>query len=208
MKRILCLAVMILACLSTPVVAATLQISDHLSLDYQVPEGWQTRSTAPDFLVRQTIEHVSMHLREAGKAIPASLDSQVRERLANNELFIYHEQTRAHLDIDFSPIDASETPPLRKTVAKSAEYAELELSSEPDITDLESHSGAYPLVGADYAYRIDASFKRDGVPQRFVGIIAFAGRHWLFLYYTDETLLDSDLQQLDELLKGLAVVAR
>lgn len=208
MNRIFCLAIIMLACLCPPAAAATLQVTDNLRLDYQLPEGWQATPAAPEFLVRQTVEHVSMHLREAGKALPASLESQVRERLANNELFIYHEQTRAHLDIDFSPIDASENPPLRETVAKSADYAEQELSSEPDVTELESRTGAYTLSGADYAYRIDASFKRDGEPHRFVGIIAFAGRHWLFLYYTDETLLDSDLQQLDELLKGLAVVAR
>jgi len=208
MKRFTAVVLVIVCIWCLPAAAATLQVSDSLRLEYTVPEGWQATPAAPEFLVRQTVEHVSQHLREEGRAIPVNLDKQVRERLANNELFLFHEKTRAHLDIDFSPIEANENPPQRESVARSAYFAEQELSAEPDVSEVESTTKEFTLSGSEIAYRIDASFKRDGEPRRFIGVIAFTNRHWLFLYYTGETQSDSDLQQYEELLKGLAVVAR
>lgn len=208
MRRFSVVTLLMMCFWSLPAAAASLQVSDGLRLEYMVPEGWQATTKVPDFLVRQTVEHVSQHMREEGRAIPVDLENQVRVRLASNELFLFHDKTRTHLDIDFSPIEVNETPPLRESVARSAYFAEQELIAEPDVTEVESSSKEFFLSGTEYAYRIDATFKRDGEPRRFIGVIAFIERHWLFLYYTEETLSDSDLQQFEELLKGLVVVAR
>jgi len=198
----------VIFCWAIPAAAETFRVSDNLVLEYRVPENWQATTTAPEFLVRQTVEHVSFHFRERGQPVPAALETKVRERMANTELFMVNPRTRAHLDIDFSPIGADEASPTRETVAKSARYAELELGNEEDLTDVSSRTEAYRLQGADYAYRIDATYKRDGEPRRFVGVVGFAGRYWVFLYYTDEAVLDADLQRLDEALKGLVLVTR
>jgi hypothetical protein len=208
MRRFSVVTLLMMCFWSLPAAAASLQVSDGLHLEYMVPDGWQATTKVPDFLVRQTVEHVSQHMREEGRAIPVDLENQVRVRLANNELFLFHEKTGTHFDIDFSPIEVNETPPLRESVARSAYFAEQELIAEPDVTEVESSSKEFALSGTEYAYRIDATFKRDGEPRRFIGIIAFIERHWLFLYYTEETLSDSDLQQFEKLLKELVVVAR
>jgi len=208
MRRFTAVAVVIVCIWCLPAAAASLQVNDSLRLEYTVPDGWQATAAAPEFLVRQTVEHVSQHLREEGKAIPVNLENQVRARLANNELFLFREQTRAHLDIDFSPIEVNEKPPPRESVARSAYFAEQELSAEPDVTEVASSVKEFFLSGTEYAYRIDATFKRDGEPRRFIGVITFIERHWLFLYYTEETLSNSDLQDFEELLKGLVIVAR
>ncbi|HKI51173.1 MAG TPA: hypothetical protein VJ995_03800, partial [Geothermobacteraceae bacterium] len=125
--------------------AATLTVSEHLALEYQQPQGWQATFSAPEFLVRQTTEHLARHLREAGKPVPEELEHQVRKRLANNELFLYNPQTRAHLDIDFSEINADDDPPLKESLAKSARYAKEELSQEPDLTEVVSVDHEYAL---------------------------------------------------------------
>jgi len=188
--------------------AATLTVSEHLALVYQQPQGWQATFSAPEFLVRQTTEHVAMHLREAGKPVPDELEQKVRKRLATNELFIFNPQTQAHLDIDFSAINADQEPPLKQSLAKSAKYAKEELSREPDLTEVVSSYYEYALKGAAVAYRVDASYKRDGEPRRFVGVISFVDRYWVFLYYTDEARNEEDLQRLAEVLSGLSLVTR
>ncbi|HKI51430.1 MAG TPA: hypothetical protein VJ995_05100 [Geothermobacteraceae bacterium] len=188
--------------------AATLTVSDHLALVYRQPQGWQATSSAPEFLVRQTTEHVARHLREAGKPVPEELEQQVRKRLANNELFLYNPQTRAHLEIDFSVINAEDDPPPKESIAKSARYAKDELSQEPDLTDVVSDDHEYALKGAAVAYRVDATYQRDGEPRRFVGVISFVDRYWVFIYYTDEARSEEDLQRLAEVLSGLSLVTR
>jgi hypothetical protein len=188
--------------------AATLTVSEHLVLEYQQPQGWQATSSVPEFLVRQTTEHVAMHLREAGKPVPEELEQQVRKRMANNELFLFNPQTRAHLDVDFSVLNAEDDPPPKESIAKSAEYAKAELSKEPDLTEVVSDYHEYALKGAAFAYRVNATYKRDGEPRRFIGVISFVERYWVFIYYTDDARNKDDLKRFEEVLSGLSLVTR
>lgn len=177
---------------------------DGLTLSFELPsERWQVTRKAPEFLVKETVAHVRFHLEEGGREVPADLETSVSSRLGQNELYVYNPETAAHLDIDLSPLEFGQAPPSEQAVASSAEFAKAELSQEQDISDISAKSEVASLPGARSAFRIDASFNRDGAPRRFIGLIGYVPGYWFFFYYTEKNQSEDDKAEMEALLNSL-----
>ncbi|BCR04823.1 hypothetical protein DESUT3_18920 [Desulfuromonas versatilis] len=190
-----------------PRVDRTVDVGSGLKLGLALPsERWVVQSTVPDFLVEERAEHLEHELAEKGKQVSREdLLNLSRKRLSANELFVFNPQTRAVLEVDFSPLDKGESAPSRGTVANSARFAGESLSQEEGVTQASADVAKTRVYGAMAAYRLDAAYQHHGHSTRFVGVVGFADPCWFYLYYTDPLADAADLQEMDSLLRNLLV---
>ncbi len=155
--------------------------------------------------------HVAHDLEEQGKPVDAAaIRAAVGQRLAANEQFVFNPVSGAHMEIDFSPLAADEVAPSRRIVADSARYAVESLIGEEGVGAVEYRIHRARVPGADYAYSLEADYRKHEIPTRFYGIIGFAAGGWFYLYYTDPGKDETDYPQVAamfrsaRLLRGMA----
>lgn len=175
------------ACAKHPWPDHLLEVSPGLTLAVQIPPGrWQTSAQPPEFLVAEMAEHLAHDLEAQGKTVDdAALQAAAAKRLAANEYFIFNPVSGAHLDIDFSPLSAGDIAPSRRMVADSAHFAAESLVGEEGVTEVNHRVRRERVKGADYAYSLDAAYRKHDVPTRFYGLIGFVGDSWFFFYFTE-----------------------
>ncbi|WP_155890685.1 hypothetical protein [Desulfuromonas sp. TF] len=207
MYRIALLVVVLLFAGASSLAAETLSIVPGIALEVNLPgQKWQMSRQAPEFLVRETAEHLEHELADKGKQVDAeSLKAEAGKRLAANELFIFNPDSGAVLTIDFSPLKEKEKAPRDRTVASSARYAGESLSSEEGIEGVESKTDKVKVAGAGSAYRVNASYRQHGDPMKFTGIIGFAEPYWFFFYYTDPLRDPGDAEEMGRILDALVL---
>ena len=166
--------------------AATLDVGGGLAMELSVPDGWTLTREAPIALLEEAAKHIAHEAADQG-ASPTheQLIDAARKRMAANEAILYHEQSGAHLDIDFSPLDEGEKAPSSQTLRKSAKYAAQSLEGEEEVSDVVSGVDRIKIRGAKDAYLLSADYKHHGHPVRFLGVIGFVPDQWFFFYYTD-----------------------
>jgi hypothetical protein len=185
-----------------PSSAEELKLPDGLTMTFTLPDGWTYSRQAPQFLVEETVEHVTHELADQGKEVDAGqLRDAVNRRLATNEGFVYQPESHSMLLIDFSPLREGEAAPGRETVAQSARYAARELHQEEGAADVAAGSERTSFSGMPFAYRVDATYTMHDKPRRFIGIVGFRSPYWIYLYYTDTLTNNSDRKAMEELLQ-------
>lgn len=185
--------------------AETAQVMPGLALEFSLPsDRWTLSKRAPEFLVEELAGRLGEGmLKKARKAGITNAKDAARKMLSANELFIYNEDSGAHLDVDFSAIGADEKPPSKRTVAYSARSAGESLVGEEGLSDVTHKTKKVRVEGARNAYRLDAGFRRLGDKIRFVGVIGFTDPYWFFFYYTDHLKDQRDLNDMERILKSL-----
>ena len=184
MPRNLLLACLLL-CLSTfPSAAADWTVAERLVFTIDPVSGWTVHQTGPpEALVKDTARHVA-HEPAAAKATPEQIELVARNRLAANEVIVFHASSGAHLDVDFSPFDEGASVPGPGALKSSAEHAARSLAKEKDVTDATWDVRATEIAGARNTYLLLAKFLKHGRPMVFRGYIGTVERHWFFLYFT------------------------
>lgn len=166
--------------------ATEVQITDALGIRFkQPPKHWQVSSEPPAFLLEQHAAHITPDkLRAAAKSGINTPEELAKAMLKGNDLYVFNPVTGAHLDIDFSPLKAGEEPPAASTLKASARFAAESLMDEEGIKGAKSKVSGRTLSDGQRAYQITAEFAKHGLPTRFVGVITYAHRNWIYLYYT------------------------
>ncbi|MDX9709642.1 MAG: hypothetical protein RBT64_08805 [Trichloromonas sp.] len=175
------------ACAKRPWPDRLLEAAPGLTLAIQIPPGrWQVSAQPPEFLSAEMTEHLAHDLEAQGKTVDeADLQAAVARRLAANEHYIFNPVSGAHLDIDFSPLSAGDVAPSRRMAADSARFAAESLISEEGVTEVNHRVRRERVQGADYAYSLDAAYRKHDVPTRFYGLIGFVRDSWFFFYFTE-----------------------
>jgi hypothetical protein len=206
---ILCL----LLVLGSPALAGgpeALALADGTTLQFTLPAGgWVFSRTPPDFLVRAASADLGGELAAKGQAVsPERLEALARERLRENEGFVYQPRSESYLLIDFSSLQQGEKPPGEAAVAASARDAAEVLQQEEGTAEVVTNRQRIEFPGMSWAWRLDARYRQDGAPRRFIGIIGFRAPYWVFLYYTDKGINAADYGQMEALLAGARIAAR
>lgn len=187
--RLFLISVLLLlcACAKRPWPDHLLEVTPGLTLAIQIPPGrWQVSAQPPGFLVAEMTEHLAHDLESQGKTVDeAALQDFASKRLEANEHFIFNPVSGAHLDIDFSLLSAGDIAPSRRMVADSARFAADSLIGEEGVTEVNHRVRRERVKGADYAYSLDAAYRKHDVPTRFYGLIGFARDSWFFFYFTE-----------------------
>ncbi len=182
------------------------QVAPDLALELTLPGShWVAKAQPPEFLVEERVEHAAHEIEHQGNQVPSAeqLLAMVRRQLSGNEIYVYNPDTRAHLEIDFSPLNKGESPPGEKSLASSARYAGQSLESEEGVSDLRFRTEKADFPWAKTAYRLEADYLFHGEKRRFLGIIGFIRDNWVFLYYTDPLARGDDFQEMEAILSGL-----
>ncbi|MDY0268076.1 hypothetical protein [Trichloromonas sp.] len=197
------------ACAKRPWPDHVLDVSPGRTLTIRIPpERWQNSPQAPVFLIEEMTEHLAHDLEAHDKKVDeAALQAAVDKRLAANEHYIFNPVSGAHLDIDFSPLAAGESAPSRSMVADSTRFAAQSLISEEGVTEVSQRVRRVRVKGADYAYSLDAAYRKHDVPTRFYGLIGFAGDAWFFFYYTDSGKDPEDYPEARCMLRSLRLLS-
>lgn len=204
MNRLL-LAISMFALMTVPAFADTIDVGGGLVLDIAVQPDWTIPQEPPAALVEEIAEHIGHEAEEQGASpTRAQLLQVARQRLAANEAIIYHE-SGAHLDIDFSPLDAGEKPPAKKTLRNSAKYAAQSLQSEEGVSDVVWEVQPFEVKGARDAFLLSADYQQHAEPVRFLGVIGSAGNQWFFLYYTDRGKSAGTFEAMQEMLASVEI---
>lgn len=207
------LTLCLLLVLGSPALAAgpeALVLADGTTLQFTLPAGgWVFGRTPPDFLVRATVADLGGELVAKGQpASPARVEALARERLGENEGFVYQPTSESYLLIDFSPLQQGEKSPGELAIAASARDAAAVLQQEEGTAEVVTNRRRIEFPGLSWAWRLDARYRQDGAPRRFVGIIGFRAPYWVFLYYTDKGVNAADYGQMEALLAGARIAAR
>ncbi len=186
--------------------AANVDVSGGLTLELSVPEGWTLFQKPPPALLEEISEHIA-HEAAAQGASPTheQLLEAARKRMAANEAILYHEQSGAHLDIDFSPLDKGEKAPSSKTLRNSAKYAAQSLEGEEEVSDVNWDVNRMKVVGANDAYLLSADYKHHAHPVRFLGVIGFVPDQWFFFYYTDPLKSETAFGEMEKVLDSVVI---
>lgn len=203
----------LLLVLGSPVAAAgpeLLTLGDGNTLQFTLPPGnWVFSRVPPDFLVRATAADLGRELATQGKETsPEQVAELARQRLGENEGFVYHPESESCLLIDFSPLSPKEQSPGAGAIEASARAAAEVLQQEEGMAEVVTDRRPILFPGLSWAWRLDARYLQDGAPRRFIGIIGFRDPYWVFLYYTDKGANDSDYGQMEALLDAARIVAR
>lgn len=168
------------------VFATEVKITDALSIRFnQPPKHWQISNEPPAFLLEQHAAHITPEkLQAARKSGISTPEELAKAMLKGNDLYVFNPVTGAHLDIDFSPLKEGEDPPVDNTLKASARLASEGLMDEEGIEGANSKVSSRTLTGGQRAHQITAEFKKHGTPTRFIGVITYAHRNWIYLYYT------------------------
>ncbi len=194
---------------SSPVGVPEMQIeaAPDMRLNFYLdPERWRVAEQPPEYLVDDVAEHLEHELEDQGKhPSEKELVQLARERLRNNEAFVFNPETGAHLDVDSSKLREGESVPSAYAIQRSAEYAGESLGSEEGVSDVSYKTENIEIQGAHAATFLDASFRHHDEPRRFLGVIAFADSHWLFLYYTDPLRDEGDYEAMETALRTFSI---
>lgn len=187
------------------VFAEMVPIASDLSLSIDVPQTkWTISSEAPAFLVNHIAEHMDKDMLEkARQAGIKSASEAARKMLSANELFVFNQDSGAHLEIDVSPLKADEKPPSNRAIVYSARFAGESLASEEGMSGVTFDTSRFRVPGAKTAHRIDASYMREGQKNRFIGIVGFAAPYWFYFYYTDPLASPQDKEDFENILKSI-----
>ena len=199
-------AIIIFALMTGPVFADTIDVGKGLVMEIPVQEGWAIFLEAPPALLEETAEHIS-HEAKAQGASPGKEKTLelARKRLSANEAILYHGSSGAHLDIDFSPLDAGQKPPSTDTLRKSANYAVESLKGEEDVSDVVWEVLPMQIEGAENAVVLSASYRQHAQSVRFLGVIGFADPQWFFLYYTDRGKEAGTFDAMQQMLDAVVI---
>ena len=195
---------------SSPAVAAQVEcltLPGGGFLEFSLPADWVFSPVPPDFLVRTTAADLGRELATKGETPePARLEVLARRRLLENEGFVYQPSSKSYLLIDFSPLAAGAAPPDAATVAASARAAAEVLGQEDGVAAVTTDLRSIAFPGLTWAWRLDAGYRLDGAPRRFLGIIGFLRPCWVYLYFTDTGANGNDYMQMDTLLTGARIL--
>ena len=182
-------------------VAADLQMGLYLDKD-----RWRVAQEPPEWLVEEAAEHLEHELAEQGRHPAAEeIETLARERLNNNEFFIYNPDSGAHLEVDVSKLRSGESPPSALTVQRSAEYAGESLGSEEGVSGVSFETENILIPGTKSASLLQARYQHHDEPLRFLGVIAFADPYWIFLYYTDPLQDPADYEAMETALRTFSI---
>lgn len=209
MRKAFWLSLVFLFTLPLSLPAETLQLVPGVVLKVELPsDRWSISREAPPFLVEEIAEHLEHELLAQGKKVdPAALQEAAQKRLAANEAYIVNAASGAYLAIDFSALREGEAAPGKKAIAASAKYAGEGLVDEEGATEVRQKSSKTELRGAEFAYRVDASFRMHDEPRKFIGIVGFRAPYWFYLYYTDPLRDGGDIREMEQILQTLALSA-
>ena len=196
----------ILLLLTGTTFAATLEIDGGITMELSVPDGWTLYKEAPIALLEEAAEHIAHEAAEQG-ASPTheQLIDAARKRMAANEAILYHEQSGAHLDIDFSTLDEGQKAPSSRTLRKSAKYAAQSLEGEEGVSDVAWDVDRIKIRGARDAYLLSADYKHHDHPVRFLGVIGFVPEQWFFFYYTDPLKAEGAYAEMQAVIDSILV---
>jgi hypothetical protein len=198
---ILCFAVILSA---SPSHAAEIAVAENLIFEINLSAGWTLHTEPPEALVKEAASHVA-HEPAAANATTAQIEKVARKRMAANEAFVYHAQSGAHLDIDFSPLEQGASAPSTRTLRTSAEYAAQSLEGEDDVTGLDWAVAPTTINGAVEVFLLSASYLQHEHPMTFLGYVGYARGYWFFLYVTVPGKHPAALQEMQSMLGHVAI---
>lgn len=205
MNRSLFLAPIVVLCLFVSAAfAEEVAVTDSLIVDVPLMDGWTLHLEAPDALVKEMAIHVA-HEPAAANASAEQIEKVTRKRLAANEAIVYHAESGAHLDIDFSALDPGKSAPSSKTLRNSAKYAAQSLEGEEDVSDVVWEVTSVDVQGAQEAFQLAADYKQHDLPVKFIGVIGYVDGYWFFLYYTDPSQDPDVFKQMKDMLAKLVI---
>jgi hypothetical protein len=191
--------------LASQVYAADIQVTDSLVFSIEVSDGWSLHiDDPPEALVKESASHIA-HEPAAANATQEQILKVARKRLMANEAIIYHAESGAHFDIDFSPLEAGEKEPSSRTLKNSAKYAAESLAGEEDIEDVVSEVTEAKIAGARETYLLTAKYLQHGHPMTFLGYIGFVADSWFFLYFTTPGDDPASLDDMSEMIGNASV---
>lgn len=171
----------------------------------ELSEPWIATREAPPSMVEHIAEHLQTDAAAKGRTITLEQAMPLaRQRLAANELVIFNQKTEAHLLISFSPIEKGERKPSRKTVARSAQIAAGGVTDE-GWSDVADRHATARVKGAQHAQYFEISYKEEGEPQLFMGIVGFADPYWFWLYANDHLKNPEDRPVLERILREIEI---
>ena len=187
-----------------------LALNASLTLVFDLPAGgWVFARNPPDFLLRAVVTDLTRELAARGETIePERVGALARQRLEANEGFVYQPGSESVLLIDFSPLRAGEKVPDRESVERSAEYAAASLAAEEGVREVVTSRRPAAVPGLTFAWRVESSYRIDGVARRFLGIVGFRAPFWVYLYYTGKGEDEGGPGAMNALLEGARVVPR
>ncbi len=202
LKYVLCL---FLSLGASHAIAADISVTDSLVFSIKIADGWSLHiDDPPEELVKESASHIA-HEPAAANATQEQILKVARNRLMANEAIIYHAETGAHLDIDFSPLEEGEREPGSRNIKNSAKYAAESLASEEDIEDVVSEVTEAKIAGAKETYLLTAKYLQHGHPMTFLGYIGFVADSWFFLYFTAPGDDPASLDDMSEMIKNATV---
>lgn len=164
--------------------AASVQISEKLSVDFSQPAGWQLALEPPQVLIDEMAEHIAQKSSSKGyQPSQAQLLEAARKRLAINEVLLYNPVSKASFTIDFSRLRQGEKAPSEKAIELSAKYSGESLAGEEGVSNLHGQVSKTSIPGSSYSYKYDADYRQDQVQRHFSGIIGFIEPYWFYFYY-------------------------
>jgi hypothetical protein len=185
----------------------TLIIDNELVLSLVLPEnGWELAREAPDFLVRQIVDHLREEAVASGLRLnDRQLQQVARKRLAVNEGFVVNPDSLAYLMIDFRRMSSDEAIPDKDSLIGSAYGAELSLKNERGVTGVSSKIRRVRIDGSHLAYRTDIRYRLNGHSRKFVGIIGRTGSYRFYFYFNDLLHDPVNAEQMNSLFRTLAI---
>lgn len=178
-------------------------------LDWTLPHGWQRAIEPPPALVENLErQFVRDALRDGKSPTRQQLHQAALERLAANELLLYHPQSGAWIGFDFSPLRDDERQPDAAAVELSARYALDSLRSEAEIEQLQGEVQPLPLPGAPATHYLHARYRQHGVVTGFDGLVGALPGEWFFIYATSYPGRAELLAQIKALFASLRFTPR
>lgn len=205
MRRVCLSILLILGVLVSPAAAVEIKVTEDLLFTIELAQGWSLHiDQAPEALVKEMASHVA-HEPAAANATKEQIESVARKRLEANEAIVYHAESGAHLDIDFSPLGQGESAPSSRTLKNSAKYAAQSLENEEDVADVDWDVKSFEVEGAHDAFLLTADYSQHDHPMKFLGVIGYADNSWFFLYYTAPGKNPATLGQMQTMLDNATV---
>ena len=190
--------------ISTSALAATLTTPANHQMTWHLPDGWEIATSLPEALLAETVRSLAAEAREHKAApTPAQLEQAARNRLAANELLLFHPQSGAWIGFDFSPLHQGEAQPTRESLQLSARYALESLQNEAGIELLDSEHRSLSLPGAADTRLILARYLKGESETLLQGLVGALPGEWFYIYATSYPG-KADLAQIEELFKQLA----
>ncbi len=188
--------------------AESVKISEKLSVEYSIPEGWVRADEPPEKLVAIMAEHIGHEAEEKGQSpSEEQLLKAASKRLSANEVLLFNPETLAHMSIDFSSLRQGEKAPSRKSIQLSAKYAGESLEQEEGVSNLKGQSRNAEITGAWYAHLYEANYLHHDEQMFFSGTIGYAEPYWFYFYYSDYLKDPADRDKAEQLLKTLKIIS-